>query len=209
MEAGSEPGAHEMGAPASRSTKSAAESAEKPAIICGWPWRCKPRAKSAARLALQTGSMRSLSEKSLIQPVVAVVIDTNVALDWLLFDDPAARPIATARAAGRLQWLACPSMRGEFLRVVHRADMAPRRNVDPAALVALWDAAVCLRPDPPQGRHAHLTCADGDDQAFIDLAVAEQARWLFTRDKALLQLAGRALATSNLLVVQPSAFNGT
>jgi hypothetical protein len=34
-----------------------------------------------------------------------------------------------------------------------------------------------------------LPCTDPADQKFIDLAVAERAQWLLSRDKALLRLA--------------------
>ncbi|MFT7776961.1 putative toxin-antitoxin system toxin component, PIN family [Roseateles sp.] len=37
-----------------------------------------------------------------------------------------------------------------------------------------------------------LVCRDPDDQKFIDLALAARARWLISRDKAVLALAKRA-----------------
>ena len=39
-----------------------------------------------------------------------------------------------------------------------------------------------------------LQCRDPDDQMFIDLALAQRARWLLTRDRALLALARPAAA---------------
>ncbi|MBX3622048.1 MAG: PIN domain-containing protein [Rhizobacter sp.] len=46
-----------------------------------------------------------------------------------------------------------------------------------------------------------LRCTDPDDQKFIDLAVAN-ARWLVSRDRAVLKLARRA-ALFGLQVVSP------
>jgi predicted nucleic acid-binding protein len=46
-----------------------------------------------------------------------------------------------------------------------------------------------LREPPPV--HT-LRCTDVDDQKFIDLAIATSARWLVTRDRALLKRARRA-----------------
>jgi predicted nucleic acid-binding protein len=43
--------------------------------------------------------------------------------------------------------------------------------------------------EPPRGP---LRCKDPDDQVFIDLALHVGARWLFTKDAALLKLARRA-----------------
>jgi predicted nucleic acid-binding protein len=39
---------------------------------------------------------------------------------------------------------------------------------------------------------ASLRCRDGDDQKFLDLAHFAGARWLISRDRALLDLAKRA-----------------
>jgi predicted nucleic acid-binding protein len=43
--------------------------------------------------------------------------------------------------------------------------------------------------EPPR---CSLRCKDPDDQVFIDLAVHVGARWLFSKDAALLKLARRA-----------------
>jgi len=45
---------------------------------------------------------------------------------------------------------------------------------------------------PP--RVIRLICRDPDDQMFIDLAVEAKARWLISRDRAVLALAKRARA---------------
>jgi len=47
-----------------------------------------------------------------------------------------------------------------------------------------------------------LRCSDGDDQKFIDLAVASGAIWLISRDRAVLRLARRASAFG-LAIVTP------
>jgi predicted nucleic acid-binding protein len=39
-----------------------------------------------------------------------------------------------------------------------------------------------------------LRCTDPDDQMFVDLAHAAGARWLVSRDRAVLRLARRAAA---------------
>ncbi|WP_369293093.1 PIN domain-containing protein [Klebsiella variicola] len=47
-----------------------------------------------------------------------------------------------------------------------------------------------------------MVCRDQDDQKFIDLALDARARWLVSRDKAVLALAKRARARQ-LLIVTP------
>lgn len=124
------------------------------------------------------------------------VLDTNVALDWLLFADPRCADLGVAVAAGHLRWVASARMRDEFADVVTRG-LAARRGVEATGLIAVWDRYATL-VDPPPAQP--LVCTDPDDQVFIDLAV-EQCAVLLTRDKALLRLARRALPLGVRIVV--------
>ena len=110
----------------------------------------------------------------------AAVLDTNVALDWLVFAEPSFAPLQHALAAGKLRWLACPRMHDELAHVLeHR--VAARRTAPSAELLARWRAGVrwCAAPAPTSQRLPR--CRDADDQVFIDLAVEQRARWLITR----------------------------
>jgi len=118
----------------------------------------------------------------------ATVLDTNVVLDWLVFRDPGIVAIAAAVADGRLRWLATARMRAELAAVLARATLS-RWTSDTAAALAGFDRHAAIRPPPPP---APLLCTDPDDQDFVDLALAERADWLVTRDHALLALARRA-----------------
>jgi predicted nucleic acid-binding protein len=113
------------------------------------------------------------------------ILDTHVALDWLLFDDPRTRFLAPALAAGAAQWLATPSMRREFELVLAR-NVFDRFSPDRARIADAWhrQARIVEEPAPSRWR-----CRDPDDQVFLDLAVAHGASTLFTRDKALRVLA--------------------
>lgn len=116
------------------------------------------------------------------------VLDTNVVLDWLVFEDPGVAALAAALAAGRVRWLASPSMRAELAQVVERPQLAAWQP-DPQRVLATFDRhAVACEPPPP----SRLLCRDATDQPFVDLALHRRARWLFSRDRALLALARRA-----------------
>jgi predicted nucleic acid-binding protein len=122
-----------------------------------------------------------------------VVLDTNVALDLLVFGDPATQRLARRLAAGRLRWIATGTMRAELARVlaypVIAAQLA-RGGGAAAAVLQAFDARVRRVGAPAP---AGLRCADPDDQMFIDLAVAHRAL-LLSRDRALLQLRARLRA---------------
>lgn len=119
------------------------------------------------------------------------VIDTNVALDLLLFAEPGVASLALALDQGLLGWVACTRMGDELLHVLSRG-LASDRHADAAAVHQAWRGGVELRPDPATSWR--LRCSDSDDQVFIDLAVEQRATWLISRDRAVLKLARRARA---------------
>ena len=137
----------------------------------------------------------------MIRPASRLVLDTNVVLDWLVFADPQARALGDAVAARRVRWVATVEMRAELLHVVARGQLAARWQPDPGALNEAWVRHCELVPAPtapPTG----LRCSDADDQKFIDLAVGRAARWLVTRDRAVLKLA-RRLCEAGVLATTP------
>ena len=125
-------------------------------------------------------------------PAPAVVVDTNVALDWLVFGNPGVAPLFAQITSGRLQWWGCARMRDELAHVLSRGLGGRLGAEEPSAVVATWERHAQLRPAPVPGAAQRLHCTDPDDQVFIDAAVVWQARWLVTRDRALLKLAKRA-----------------
>jgi predicted nucleic acid-binding protein len=133
----------------------------------------------------------------------AVVLDTNVVLDWMLFAELSVGALVNALRARQVRWLATASMRDELAHVLGRG-LARGRQVDSATLLAGWDACAQTRPDPP-GQH-RLRCTDPDDQMFIDLALSAGARWLVSRDRAVLKLARRAAALG-LSIVTPQRWS--
>ena len=122
-----------------------------------------------------------------------VVIDTNIALDILVFADAAAAPLRQALADGELHWLATQAMRDELERVLAYPQIVSRLafyqlTVD--KVLSVFDATVRLCDAPGK---SVLTCRDADDQKFIDLAISHQAL-LLSKDKHILSMRKRILA---------------
>ena len=115
-----------------------------------------------------------------------LVIDTNIALDILVFNEPKVAQLKADLAAGRVQWLATPVMRDELERVLAYAQIAPRvafYGLDAAAVLAAFDAQVQLCAIAPK---VAVDCKDADDQKFLDLAAHEKA-WLLSKDRQVLK----------------------
>lgn len=130
-----------------------------------------------------------------------VVLDTNTVLDCLVFRDPAAGVLATALATGAVRWMACPSMPRELERVLGYGRLG-RWTPNSECVLASFDAYACMVAEPPAPSPGPR-CTDPDDQVFIDLALAERARWLVSRDRAVLKLERHARARG-LRIVPPA-----
>jgi uncharacterized protein len=121
---------------------------------------------------------------------LTVVLDTNAVLDWLLFADPRVAPLQMALECQALRWISTPAMRDELAEVLRRPPLCQRFANSEQVLQAFDHHSIGVEEAAPAPRH--LQCRDSDDQKFIDLALAHGAAWLFTRDKALLELSVRA-----------------
>lgn len=134
----------------------------------------------------------AIPEEAVGTPAVGwVVIDTNIALDLLVFEDPAWAPLVDDLARGALRWLATPAMRSELERVLGYPLIArrmARRELTIPVVLADFDARVHLVTEVPA--RAPCVCSDPDDQVFIDLSVAYGAQ-LLSKDKAVLSMKKR------------------
>ena len=116
--------------------------------------------------------------------IPCIVIDTNIALDLLVFNDPACAPLQAALNAGELRWLATTAMRDELARVLGYPKIAPRLvyyRRTPETVLADFDRQT-QRVEP--AARTTVVCKDPDDQIFIDLAVAHRAP-LRSKDRAV------------------------
>lgn len=134
-----------------------------------------------------------MTESGLADGVARIVLDTNIVLDLLVFNDADTPPLRDALQAGRLQWVATAPMRDELERVLAYPQIAKRLTfyeLRAEQVLAARDAQVQTVEVPPK---ASVTCKDPDDQKFIDLAVAQRCTVL-SKDHAVLCMAKRLLA---------------
>ncbi len=137
-----------------------------------------------------------------------LVLDTNAVLDWLVFHNPASEPIVQAIVSGEVRWIVNAAVRDEMAHVLGRG-VVDRWQPDLLRLWQTWERhATPMEQPPPGSPQRRPQCTDADDQKFIDLALDSGARWLITRDRALLKLARRARSLS-LAIVTPERFTLT
>ena len=142
-----------------------------------------------------------------------LVLDTNVVLDLLHFDDATARPLRQALEAGRVRCVVSDATLDEWRRVL----AYPEFDLDEARQAALFaryqtlsvladsaDSGVGL---PHKGTRIHDVllypsgwnpvwsrmprCSDPDDQKFIELSAAVHAQGLVSKDRAVIKLRRR------------------
>lgn len=120
------------------------------------------------------------------------MLDTNIVLDVFVFNDAAALPLKKALEADALDWLATQAMRNELARVLAYPKIIPhlrRYALNAGAVLASFDRYARLIE---VAARTSLTCRDPDDQKFIDLAVAAQAR-LLSKDQHVLSMSKKLL----------------
>jgi len=126
--------------------------------------------------------------------MIRLVLDTNVWLDWMVFDDPAIAAIAAAVAAREAEIVMDDAVESELARVLgYPFKDRTLASEDQAERLArcLAIARKTRRARDADAMKQLPKCSDPDDQKFLELALAGDAAYLVTKDRALLDLAGR------------------
>lgn len=118
------------------------------------------------------------------------MLDTNVVLDMLVFEDATIGSLQVALRDRSVVWLVTGAMRLELARVLAYPVIATRLAASTRAagdVLARFDQ---LSQWVPDALAAPVRCTDRDDQMFIDLAVAHRA-FLLSKDRQVLRLRKR------------------
>lgn len=172
--------------------------------------RCSPQAQytenraEALLPARIKPSHRNMTGQT--QSIPLLVLDTNVVLDWVAFSDARVQPMVDAIESGSLRL----ATSGACLQELRRALGYAQVRLDAAAqALAFRRYAAHARVFEIPGPVAAIdwpSCADPDDQKFLELAWHARASHLITRDKALLKLARRVAQSGRFAVLAPDAF---
>jgi uncharacterized protein len=131
-------------------------------------------------------------------PPPKLVLDTNVVIDWLVFDDPFMSPLRHAVEQRQVAVLTSPLATEELQRVLGYPQLKLDRERQ-AAVLARYRLLTATARLPETFALANLMlppkfprCQDADDQHFLALAWHSRATLLASRDKAVLKLRKRA-----------------
>ncbi|MFN0039290.1 MAG: putative toxin-antitoxin system toxin component, PIN family [Burkholderiales bacterium] len=164
--------------------------------------------------------------------LMRLVLDTNVWLDWLVFNDPSVAALKAAHAEGRIE-IAIDSACFDELRAVlgyPEFSLNDSKIKNHLAYVECCAIKVDEKLPSPSGRRAgdegratttnsRFTkmssrlplprCADPDDQKFLELARDAEAHWLITKDKALLEIRRGQLKEATFRICTPVQWANT
>jgi len=135
-----------------------------------------------------------------------LVLDTNVWLDWLAFDDATIAPLKRAQASGAVEIFSDEACTRELVAVLNY-DLGKRSLDAEKQKACLAEFRALVRTAPPSESTAETPplpkCRDPDDQKFLELARDCAADYLVTKDKALLVLARRKTRPAPCRIVTP------
>jgi putative PIN family toxin of toxin-antitoxin system len=139
------------------------------------------------------------------------VLDTNVVIDWLMFDHPFMQPLRERVTDGRLIVLTHAPALDELRRVLmyRQLKLLPERQAEIYARYVVSTSEVAL-PDGASLKNLMMPanfprCRDRDDEHFIALAYHQKADALISRDNAVLGMKSRAAKFGLTILNVPQA----
>lgn len=120
-----------------------------------------------------------------------VILDTNILLDILVFDDQRAHPLRAALSNQELDALVTEDTLDELIDVISRPQFSLDKK-EQAEILLQWQSWSRLVKQSDL-RAAPWKCKDRDDQVFINLAFSFKPSTLISKDKLVLKLAKRAI----------------
>ncbi len=116
--------------------------------------------------------------------IKTLILDTNIVLDLLVFQDPRADWIRDGIARGQFELIYTSETLLELTDVIARPQFA-QSAYDQSTLLSSWTQMAIHKPTPPR---CPYRCNDPDDQAFIDLAYHYRPSQLLSKDRKILQM---------------------
>ena len=135
-----------------------------------------------------------------------LVLDTNVVLDWVAFDDPRSRRLAASIESGAWRVATTADCLAELRRALAYPQVKLELPAQARSYARYLEHAQCVELPGAAIETGLPRCEDRDDQKFLELAWHAGASHLITRDKALLKLANKVARLGRFSVQAPDIF---
>jgi putative PIN family toxin of toxin-antitoxin system len=138
-----------------------------------------------------------------VKPVV--VLDTNIRVDILVFDDQRAHPLRGALTNKTIDAVATAQTIEEFQDVISRPqfDLSLEQQKEIDLQWQTWSRIL----DDVSIEVAPWKCKDRDDQVFINLAYSLRPAILISKDKLVLKIAKRAIKENVVITSDHNKFD--
>jgi putative PIN family toxin of toxin-antitoxin system len=115
-----------------------------------------------------------------------LVLDTNVILDLLVFQDPAAEVVRMALDAKLVDAVRSEASMLELIDVIQRPTFRLNQE-EQSIILQAWESSTRLLENGAI-EPAPFTCRDQDDQVFLDIAYSLRPALLLSKDLRVLEL---------------------
>ena len=134
------------------------------------------------------------------------MLDTNIWLDILLFNDARTRQIQAALVSGAITASIDLSCYAELTHVLHYTQLRHLIVDREQTLAWVREHSQFFQEEVESNVPFLPVCRDSDDQKFLELAYKSRAGFLISKDKALLKVAVRMQRQFNIMVLLPELF---
>ena len=120
--------------------------------------------------------------------MVTFVLDTNIWLDILLFNDPSVNKLSNLIFKKEILVLSCKQCDDEFSRVLKYKNLGIEKEKQNYMLRTYKEFVKNIDFVETLNSSNIPKCHDSDDQKFINLSCFNHVDWLLTKDKQILKM---------------------
>jgi len=136
----------------------------------------------------------------------SIILDTNVCLDLFVFHDKHCDELFKIIKKGIVQVVTREDCKSEWLRVLTYPSLSLSESLREKCISEYNEMVSCC--EFPQKNYSILpVCTDEDDQKFLELAYDSNAKFLLTKDKALLKLSKKTKTANLFQIIKPTQSN--
>lgn len=132
-----------------------------------------------------------------------IILDTNVCLDLFIFHDKNCHELWQMLADGIVKAITREDCKNEWLRVLTYPSLSLTES-DIKNCTAKYNEVVFCHDFQKKDYACLPICKDKDDQKFLELAYDSDAKFLMTKDKALLKLSSKIRKQQLFQIIKPT-----